>query len=608
MKIFFLCSTNSAIGEVDFRNSHLQFQFRCVLISEISSVLNELNDGGSSDELLCVVHESVVLPTDFEDRLRAMKDELDREWPNWKLAGDAGVTPLRYGLSAQHVVDYSASNVAGPNLAGQVIPAQGLSGHVLVFRSVKLGARHLKDLSRVDDLGITVPVRILGEGGAVLVAPHLSCFVDTTMREALAYAYEPSAETRVLLFEEIANSELQTYFGTVALFESAHSRWADPRMDLPIQCLRNAATGRKRRTLTIITRTRFRRTRELQRLLVAVSQLRSRMKYIDLDHVLMSGSHVPPDLEIPAEVSVIVHEGDEQDHDDRFELITRGIQATESDFVWFVDDDDWVFPMAAEKLELVIETAPAGSTLFFDSQQFFPTNASEPADPFDALHVGSRVHGREFALSAIGLNRVPFPNVIFHRSQVSQIPRELVEKVSLYEDFALQIMVMASPQFFPIAEDLLIAGVQMKDESASNDYRSRKPWNQSMSNLISFLTSSRDRSVYLSTPAAGASWFNALNPAHFERLAERERVIEDLGQRIASLEGQISQLESVLELERERQVRIQEVLASVEDALKAREKAHAESEYMLSLVTQSKTWRWTRPLRRLRKGLSLIHI
>ena len=50
--------------------------------------------------------------------------------------------------------------------------------------------------------------------------------------------------------------------------------------------------------------------------------------------------------------------------DSRFLLVSEAIKNILSDYIWFVDDDDWLFPNSAEWLANTIRSAPSASTFF----------------------------------------------------------------------------------------------------------------------------------------------------------------------------------------------------------------------------------------------------
>lgn len=56
--------------------------------------------------------------------------------------------------------------------------------------------------------------------------------------------------------------------------------------------------------------------------------------------------------------------------DSRFLLVSEAIKNILSDYIWFVDDDDWLFPNSAEWLANTIRSAPSASTFFIGTEHF----------------------------------------------------------------------------------------------------------------------------------------------------------------------------------------------------------------------------------------------
>ena len=592
MKTFVSCSTEASknLTVKKFRALDLRTVF--ILEGEpLDTILNRLLADEPEMSLVCLVKESVTLPIDFSSHVKKMVTELNKDWPNWSLVGESGLTALGYGIGAANWIQFGSDNSRGPNLAGHILPSYGLSGNVLIINLDQLREKNFWFDKVIDPTGVTLPIQILRKGLAVLVAPQLSCFVNIDRIVNLESEFEPDENLKSYLVHHVSNLFLQTCFGKINLADRSDADWEEDRIDLPTQSLRNAQVGRSRRSLEIVTRTKFERRVSLQRTMLTVSLLQSRISDLDIGHTVISGRSHPVDEEFPPGVKVLVIPGLEsgEEKDDRFKLITSAVDSSNTDYIWFIDDDDWVFPQCAEVLSLVLNTSPEGSTFYFDSQFFnqkkeeFETNQDE----YSKLDIGARSLGSTFALNLSGLNHVPFCNIVFDRQKLTAIPSHLVETLHLYEDFAIQIMVMSDRQYFPVSLNILVAGIQMRTELHSNSTESRDAWNNDMATLMSYFVQRKSETLLFSLPEAGRVWHNSHFPNEVARTAALVQQVEENQKNIDQQNIEIGLLRNDLN----------QTLQNHSTAAKS----HENALLVIQSMRESHSWKITRPMRVLRR-------
>lgn len=604
MNVIFLCSSPDALRQVERRNASLGNSARFLLRNQLNSdLLREMIGDDPSRELLCLVREDVILPRKFLQNLRKLQVELDEEWPNWGLVGESGVSPLGYGMAASKVVRYASDRKTGINLGGHIVPTYSQSGaiQVLNLRRIRDGKFEL-ELS-LDPLGVTLPLQVIQHGLAVLTAPHLSCFVDVDRLIENEAVLVPDPSLKDFLVTRVENLFFKTCHGEIDLSGESDRERGSKRVDASIACLRNAQKGRAQRSLEIVTRTTNSRPRELERTALTVSVLKTLCPDLRIRHTVISGVPQLVDTSLPQEVRFVVKKSEKKDlSDDRFELIQEAAQSSEADYLWFIDDDDWVFPQSAEMLSLSLNNSPLGSTFYFDSQQF-TQNAAESrpeSDGYAPLSPGERVLGKNFALNIGGLNHVPFSSVVFNRNSVLNIPRELLSDLYLYEDFALQLCVMSDSSYFPVSADCLVAGIQFRRvESGAKE--PRKEWNEAMASLSSFFAQKTKQTVFFSLPEAGESWHGVKRQdgrwTSFHELEALDQAVVDLTRRKTEVEQLTIEIEE-LRRELEDQVSLLESSTLVHESVK-------ES---LRRMEESRSWRFTSPARRLLQAWSRLRV
>jgi len=170
--------------------------------------------------------------------------------------------------------------------------------------------------------------------------------------------------------------------------------------------------------------------------------------------------------------------------DDRFRLVKWIANEVDSDYLLFLDDDDWLFPNAAEFISLLVALAPHGSSFFFDTRHFSEKFIDEVSDSLPALvSPGRKFEAKLFVGCFSGHNHIPFCGAILPKSTVSTIPDSLVESITLFEDFATLLYCMTRESFSPVVVDVLLAGISIRGDGQTVFSTDRTRWNESMAVL-----------------------------------------------------------------------------------------------------------------------------
>lgn len=587
MRIVFHSETVEEALEVSTAHSFLGSEATFLTRDELkkSGFLRSIVADPTTD-ILCLVDGHAVLPVNARNRIAELKLELDRGWPSWGVVGESGVTPVNYGMGAQPFIQFAADRSGGPNSAGYIVPSFGLSGIVMMINAERIRDGTLDEEQLLFPIGVTLPVRCLNRGHSVLIAPHLACFVDVERVVSPEGSADLPAEVSDYLGRSLRNHRFPTCHGVVNLPVAASADSVSNRIDAPLASLEAGINPESPRSIEIVTRTRYERIPELQRLLDTVSALASKCEDVSISHTIVSRSRPPVALRTSKQVRFLVSEKvwESPDFDDRATLVHFAGQESNSDLIWFVDDDDWVLPGCAEALSLVIRSSPPGSTFYFDVQQFTSRRNSkrEPTRPFEELDVGPRVPGSSFAANVSGLNHIPFCAVLFDRTQLAEIPAEFLESLVLYEDLAVQLLVMMSSKFFPVSLDLLVAGVHLRSGINGQPKEDRSSWNSSMSMLVSQIVMLRKAASFLSIPAASSLWFEMEHPEMLEEFRTATEKALSLQLALDTARHEISNLTS-------------EVTVSVD--------GHESALAQIEMMRRSLSWRITRPFRAFRRLL-----
>lgn len=462
-------------------------------------ILKEILEGDR--DFVCLVHKSVTLPRSFPQSLLALRDELQREWPNWGMVGNAGVTPLMYGAHATRRIRYFSDSITGPNIAGHILPSECLFENVLVINAaaLRLTGIEIPDLPDPHLLAPVLSVQMLRSDLAVLIAPQLACYRNDPIRAEPNFRTSVSQQAEEWFAERISNTTFDVFDGFLDLQATSDRFWMSIRIDTAFASLMNAQKGRPSTRVDIVTRSRFERLGMLERNISTVGLFIERASHASFVHSVISDPRFMPDIELDEGVERLTSSVS-RIGDDRFNLVHDAAKAVPGPYIWFVDDDDWLFPNAAELISLMVSVSPPGSTFFLDVMHFeeevtatgstsWPAGRSKPQRRFPSSH---------FALSLSGQNYVPFCGVILDRNVIIDLSSEVFDRITFFEDYTLILSALLSGGSFPVALDALAAGISMRQGDHSATQVDRRQWNESLAELSAVLSTGKSGSNLLS--------------------------------------------------------------------------------------------------------------
>jgi len=506
--VIYVVARDSEHGE-RFLGRHSQLSDDITVLLGQDSYFSLLNNliATCVDDIALVVHDDVTLPMSFRQRFDELLSRLGSEWPNWGVVGNAGVSPMQVGLAVSKTVRFLADPHGGSNLSTHIVPAWSIDGNVMMLNIRELRARgvDLPELGGFQLYDIALSIETLRAGLAVLIAPELACYHSSKGSQSAFDEASRSPAIREYLASRVVNSILDSLNGPIDLRKITSQYRNLSRVEVVIDSLRNAQKGRPKSSIEVVTRSQFQRPALLSRSATTIRSFSRNAVHAIVRHSVVSGVDDSPSTAADG-VRVLRRPREHGQVDDRFHLVRFAAREVESDYIWFVDDDDWVFPNGAELISLVVSLAPKGSTVFLDTRHFFEDMGDDfSAVPPVSARVGRVFKGDQFMGCLSGYNWVPFCGAILPRARVAELPDELVSRIVYYEDFATILHTMADPKFFPVVPGVLGAGISIHGHGQSVVEDDRADWNQSMSELGSLVAHGLVGPVLLSLPRLAIS-------------------------------------------------------------------------------------------------------
>lgn len=467
----------SATGFID---RHRFFSDRINVVRNASSlfeVISTIVADGDDVEIFC--HDDVYLPSDFLDSVSQWIDEATRDWPNWGMAGNAGVPLFPMGLGAHEVIRFLADPHGGPSGCEKTIPCQSVDGNLMIFNCKALRSKgfvmprfsgfHLYDL--------VAGIETHRCGLAVLASPALFCFHDSKGSQAGFENAWKSLGFQNYLAERLVNRKILTVNGPVDVKPPDQATVTAESFDLPLTALLNASEGRPQPSVEIVTRTTFERLGLLERNCLSVD-VANDVAGVEIGHTIVTGNRAAP--KTFCDRSVVIHESDLVD--DRYELVFAAASRSDADFVWFVDDDDWVFP---NRIALVLkalsvcsnEALVCGGAVQF-SEEFWGEGLGVEFGESFPLRV---FYGKDLVKSFSGHNFLPFSACLLPTKVLKKLPEDFVKRITFFEDFATILFVASNAPDWTMFLPWPLTGISIRSDGLQSvSMESREEWNRSM--------------------------------------------------------------------------------------------------------------------------------
>ena len=416
-----------------------------------SQILDVQND------YILLTATGTILPENFSSKLTDAISEFDSAWPNWGLAGCDGLVPFGIGPGASETLHFSAELIPGgyhgPNFSGYILPAYMLAGTCLLINAKAL--RHTNfifpDSQNSLRLDLELGAAVVQAGKALLVAPQLACLAPSGIRDLS-----------------------QSFFDSSKLSTSK------------ILSLRNAANGRPARKVAIVTRTLFMRNQLLERNIDTITSFISHAGFAtNFEHHLITSN-----LNAPIEnyLGVGTHIADcGTANDTRYLLVKAASRQIEADFIWFIDDDDWLFPGYEELLGLVLNVVPTNTLAFVASNVY-----SDPARYKHGMSVANFTSVPLFTYPASNHyqsltfdNRNSFCGVIYPSYSLKKIGDEAYSSQRLFEDLYTSLFTRLTQGIVEVTVDGVLVGQSYESPGNTVSLGDRTRWDQDMSNLVS---------------------------------------------------------------------------------------------------------------------------
>ena len=464
LSICCVARSDNAIAEFIKRNCDIGVQFITNCKSYFDVINTQINN---SDYDSCViVHDDVVLPRNFPEIARKLVSRLNVDWPDWGVAGNAGMAAWKFGPTGGQIVRFVTDPHGGPNVRGVDIPCSSVDGNVMLVNTKKMREKRVAvpamDGFQLYDLILCL--ESLKAGCAVVAVPELTCLHLSGGDQTNFDRFKASNEFKGYLSKAIKVDYFDSLNGRIHKDQSSCLECSGS-LDPQYAALLNASNGKERRALDFVIRTQFRSKDLLLRAINSINYFKAvSSKVVETRVVIITDRPIPADFN-PEYVDVIHQYVIDQTSDTRFRLIQSYANNCEADFSWFIDDDDWVFPNVAEEISLILSSAPLKSIVFCGSRHFVE-------DQLDGFNISSLIYscnsGSDFSalnwpLSLGSENYTPFSGMILPNISLKALSGIAgIDSILYLEDHFILKNALLTCNIYPIVFDSLAVGISIR--------------------------------------------------------------------------------------------------------------------------------------------------
>lgn len=472
-------------------------------------IINEAIKSADSEAL--IIHDDVWLSIDIDKHVSSLISELNEKYPNWGLCGNAG---MRWDgtISARHVSDPHGGPipVKGPR------PVMSIDGNVMLLNCKKMRERGLlaiPDLGGFHGYDLVLSYETLRNGLCVLIDGRIYAKHDSAGNQSGFTEFTSSSELQNYLSENFSDYRFDTLNGPIVLkdrpfrpIQKEQEEHEQKTISL-IDCYDAAISSARENNpikLAICVRTQFKRPYLLERFLISASNaIREAAALISTEIVLITDQPDNPLKERGAaserrfggvDITHLSHKISEG-RASRVDLAFRAFESVEADFVWFIDDDDYVLPSGICNIARSIYDK-SGQLIVLDclraSEQWHSDGHAEVLK--SSIFLG-RTNSAQVYEALRGDNFTPVCGVVYPRKMMQEKLKSVSGRTSYYEDYLLLLVALSCADVSVERIAHLCCGISVRGADNTVTEKDRTIWNISVATVLAEVQANRDLAV-----------------------------------------------------------------------------------------------------------------
>jgi hypothetical protein len=515
LRVIVLCSSDEMAVNWQDRGAH----YPDLDIAPVPSapqawrLVREAITGPDSSVVICQEH--VWFGGEFAAAVAALAEDLDREFPRWGACGNRGC--VWEGEVLYDYTSYTRNQGGGIGAALRPRPVLTLDDNLVLLNCRAVRDCKLVDLggTKSNIFGVPLSLECLRHGLPLFVDPRL--FTVRTLQHTTAdiAALAASAEFRSYYRENFINHAVPWPDGRMNTeacvdydYAALPAHRAAQRDLLDLFELALAEARPRRPSLVLCCRTQFGRPELLWRALASFSSAKIDARaYLDFEVRLITDCDpavAAPHVErlrhnFPALELECWHHIVRKPRHSRADLILAAIERARSDYIWFVDDDDYAMPGAVQALSRTL--MPDDDVIVvadsFKVEETWGVPAGEARPVLTDSRVAEKFSHLNLFRVLTGANHIPICSVVW---PVRFMAAQLAARRALgdyNEDYFLLLAALSAPQVEVRLLDATIAGVSFRGSGNTVSETDRAAWHYSYTTFMQEILCEGARSPFL---------------------------------------------------------------------------------------------------------------
>ena len=475
-------------------------------------VLHDLANSETDPFLVC--RDYVWLGRGLAAQTARLIDELNQTLPNWAVCGNRGVR-----WDGRHLYDFTRSVEAlGLQTATGPHPALSIDDNLLLVNPQRLRSHTRRAPATASGMGPSLSLECLQNGSLMAVSPRLMTVRAANEDREIKTSLEADPEFQAYCRSSFLNHVFpvpdgELNFSELVDYNYVSEPWTeapqDDILDLFDQALRTARAGRKP-SLTICCRTQFNRPELLERCVLSLSScpeygcgLADIQVRLITDQPAATADPIVSRLReayCAANLDCWFHEI-RPGRFSRMDLLIAAIERAETDYIWFIDDDDFAIPPAVTALSrCLIPDRPmviaASSMVMRETWQPAAGGASAPAIPYGER--SRRYSGADVFRVLTGHNYIPICSMVLPVPLMRQRLRGREALGDYNEDYFLLLLALTAARVEVCVLPTDIASISVRDKENTALQEDRSHWHLSYATfLLELLNNEEGNSPFL---------------------------------------------------------------------------------------------------------------
>lgn len=450
--------------------------------------------------------------------------ELDQRYPNWAACGNRGV---RWDGQLLDFTEEEATVRLRTSLCAQ--PVLCLDDNLLLINPPVLRQHR----ARAPELagpqaGVSLSLECLANASVMAASPRLLALLREHEGPEILQTLEGDARFRQYYKAHFLNPSFTTPAGTLELSDAVElsgvfEPGAEPRQSDVLELFDRALGAAPRKpSLTICCRTQFQRPEMLERAALSFAVCREHACLLG-DLQIRLATDQPDAVSAPAVrrlQSIYPAAGLECWHAavreprlSRIDLLRAAVERAETDYIWFIDDDDYVIPPALAALArcLIPDAALMVIASAARANETWETTA-DPATGAVRRTLAQAARGKGLPASGIfealrGANWIHLCGMIFPVKLLRERLRDREALGEYAEDYFLLLLALTAPRVEVCLLETELAVFSMRGKENTTAEADRTVWHQSHATfLLELLNNQEGNSPFLWQQANASPW------------------------------------------------------------------------------------------------------